>query len=628
MQEPFPYFPHETVRAGQDALLKDIDAALASQKILLAHAPTGLGKTAAALSVALQHAIEKQKKVLFLTNRHTQHLIAIETIKLIERKTGEKMPCADLIGKRWMCSQDVAGLYGNEFNEFCKAVVEKGECEFYNNVRSEKGLQVAAKKLLGDLKENGALHNQELVAISKGQRMCSYEIALAMAKKARVIVGDYYYLFNPHVRGAVMDKLGISLEETILIVDEGHNLPGRITDMQSTMLTTLMLRNAILEARKYQFGTLIRWLQEMNKVLQNLALFGKEKERKVSREDFSRPLEQAEQEATAIPVKYAEIANQFQLAAEEVRKKQRKSYLGGVASFLESWNGADESFVRILSERQGAHESIFCLNYACLDPSVLSRDIFSQAYAGVLMSGTLKPQFMYADLLGIERAVEKEYDSPFPPENRLSLVVPVSSTKYTLRGEVMYKTIAQHCSAISSLVPGNVALFFPSYSMRDAVGRFVGSPKKLFWERADWGKEEKEAFLNDFKAEGNGSAGEGGLLLGVAGANFAEGIDLPGNLLNGVVVVGLPLAKPDLKTKELISYYDQKFGRGWEYGYVYPAMNKCLQSAGRCIRSETDKGAIVFLDERFAWQQYFCCLPREGLRVSKEYRVLLKEFFK
>ena len=117
------------------------------------------------------------------------------------------------------------------------------------------------------------------------------------------------------------------------------------------------------------------------------------------------------------------------------------------------------------------------------------------------------------------------------------------------------------------------------------------------------------------------------MLLGVTGANFAEGVDLPGDLLNGVVVVGLPLARPDLKTKETIKYYEEKFGRGWDYGYIFPAMSKCIQSAGRCIRSETDKGTVIYLDERFAWQNYYSCLPSEGLRVVKDYKKLLKEFF-
>ena len=120
----------------------------------------------------------------------------------------------------------------------------------------------------------------------------------------------------------------------------------------------------------------------------------------------------------------------------------------------------------------------------------------------------------------------------------------------------------------------------------------------------------------------------GAILLGVVAANFSEGIDLPGDFLNGVIVVGLPLSKPDLETMKLIEYYDNKFGRGWDYGYLFPAMNKTLQAAGRCIRSESDKGVIVFLDERYAWPNYKRCFPEEaGLKITKEYEGVIDEFY-
>ena len=80
------FFPHEKIRGGQDELIKDLRKTFNEKKVLLAHAPTGLGKTASALSVALEVALEKKKKVFFLTNRHTQHQIAINTLKDIQKK--------------------------------------------------------------------------------------------------------------------------------------------------------------------------------------------------------------------------------------------------------------------------------------------------------------------------------------------------------------------------------------------------------------------------------------------------------------------------------------------------------------------------------------------------------------
>jgi len=612
------YFPHETIRAGQDQLIVDTDLAFQENKILLAHAPTGLGKTASALSVALKYALEKDKIVFFLTNRHTQHQIAVETLRLIKNKINVDFNCVDLIGKRWMCNHDVARLFGGDFNEYCKSVVERRECEFYSNIKTKKGLSVPAQAIIKKLQKQGPLHNEELIRIGKEEKICSYELALALAKKAKIIIGDYYYLFNPFVQATLFNKLEFDLEDVIVIVDEGHNLPTRITEMLSNDLTSNIIKNAILEAKKFGYKGMISWLQELMNILNKIADFPADdfgKEKLVRKEIFIDEVNKV--------ISYDELLTELELAADEIRKKQRRSYLGGIFSFLDAWQGDDQGFTRIISEKRSKYGPMIVLSYACLDPSIISKNIFNQVNCGLIMSGTLKPTSMYKDILGIDKGIGKEYSSPFPVENKLSLVLPLTTTKYTLRSEEMFQKIAQKCTHLASLIPGNVAFFFPSYNLRDKVGSFITSEKELFWEKNNFTKEEKEVFLNKFKSVKE----EGGVLLGVTGANFAEGVDFPGDILNGVVVVGLPLAKPNLKTKEVIKYYDQKFARGWDYGYTFPAMNKCLQSAGRCIRSEEDKGAVIFLDERFAWQRYFCCFPREGLIVSKDYENLLKKFF-
>lgn len=612
-------FPHEKIRSGQEELINDLETAFTNEKILLAHAPTGLGKTASALTVALIQAIEKKKTIFFLTNRHTQHKIAIDTLKAIKEKSLVDFSCVDIIGKIWMCNQEIAGLFGNEFNEYCKTIIEKGECEFYNNVRQKKELTVEAKKLLGDLKQR-ALHNEELISICKDEKKCSYEMALALAKEARVIIGDYYYIFNPFVQNNFFNRLGLEMKDIILIVDEGHNLPNRVTEMLSNNLSANMLKNAVMEAKKFGYGGMIFWLQELMRILNELADFSEKefaKEKKVTKEQFLDKIKKI--------VDYEELIDELEMAAEEVRRKQRKSYLGGISSFLSAWKGDDEGYCRFISEQKTRMGPMLMLSYHCLDPGIITKDIFEQVHAGVIMSGTLQPTFMYKDLLGITKGkgIEKEYSSPFPLENKLSLIIPETSTKYTLRNALMYQRIGTICSELTHLIPGNVAFFFPSYDLRDQIDNFIKTGKRKFLEKMEMSKEEKQNFLEQFKAEKK----LGGVLLGVTGANFAEGIDLPGDLLNGVVVVGLPLARPDLQTKELINYYEKKFGKGWDYGYTFPAINKCLQSAGRCIRSEKDVGAVIFLEERFAWQSYLCCFPREGLRISKDYALLVKKFF-
>jgi DNA excision repair protein ERCC-2 len=206
------------------------------------------------------------------------------------------------------------------------------------------------------------------------------------------------------------------------------------------------------------------------------------------------------------------------------------------------------------------------------------------------------------------------------------MIVPETTTKFTRRNKDEYKKIAEVCNKIIKKIPGNVALFFPSYGLRDNIYKdlYELSNKKMIIEKPKLNKEEKENILEQFKKHKN----EGAVLLAVSSGSFGEGIDLPGDFLKGAVIIGLPLEKPDLETKELIEYYEEKFGKGFDYGYVFPAITKCLQNAGRCIRSETDKGVIVLLDERFAWQNYYRCLPKDmDFKISKLYEKRIEKFF-
>ncbi|MFH1682485.1 MAG: ATP-dependent DNA helicase [Candidatus Woesearchaeota archaeon] len=610
-QNSISFFPYAEMRKYQQELIDNISKTLESKGRLVVEAPTGLGKTASALSPALSYALEKDLTIWFLTNRHTQHWLAVETLKAIREKFGINFNCVNLVGKKEMCNQEVKDLFGNEFNEFCRSITEKDECEYYNNVKSKNKLTPQAAAVVESLLKRGPLHKEEVVEACKEKDLCSYEISLELGKKAKVVIGDYYYLFNPHVQNAIFNKMGKEPEKSILIVDEAHNLPYRVVDMLSHKLTDFMLKNALGEAKKQGFNDAAAAIEKISRALIRLNRDNPDQENLVTKKDF----------IDLIP-DYEGLLDELVVAGDEIRKNKRRSYVGGVANFLEAWKGEDDGFARIVSEKEGKYGNVISLNYDCLDPGLATAGVFEKVHSAVLMSGTLHPTFMYNDLLRV-KGKEATYPNPFPAENKLTLIVPETTTKYALRGEKMYKMIAERCSAMLELIPGNCAVFFPSYHLMQQIGVLIQSKKKRFWEKSEMNKEEKEEFLESFKQEKD----VGGVLLGVMGGSFGEGVDLPGDLLQGVIIVGIPLGKPDLKTKEMMKYFDDKFGRGWDYGYLYPAISKCFQSAGRCIRSETDKGAVVFLDERFAWERYFCCFPRENVIVSKDFSKFLGDFF-
>jgi DNA excision repair protein ERCC-2 len=147
--------------------------------------------------------------------------------------------------------------------------------------------------------------------------------------------------------------------------------------------------------------------------------------------------------------------------------------------------------------------------------------------------------------------------------------------------------------------------------------------KGILAERQDMKKDDRAQLHNQLM-----NSKKGTFLLGVQAGSMSEGVDYANNILSAVVVVGLPLEIPNLETKSLIEYYDFKYERGWDYGYIYPAMNRALQAAGRCIRSESDKGAIVLMDERFKWHNYSKCFPSDfEFTVSEIPEKYIKRFF-
>ena len=615
-------FPYPQIREIQSEMIEEVDNCVRNKKNLIAHAPTGIGKTIAALSPALAYAFSENKTIFFLTSRHTQHHIVINTLRQIKERYGKEIISCDIIGKQWMCAQGgVDALYSNEFIEFCKSLREEDKCEFYVNVKSKSGKATTkAKAVLAELKNISPCHTEDLANLCLNEKLCPYEMAALLAKEAKVIVSDYYYMFNQNIRTGFLQKADKELEDCILIIDEGHNLPKRCRDLLTDKLSGFILDMAMKEAKKFGYKEIEGFLNEIKNILFNLsnAINEREEERIVKKEEFINKVNDI--------MDYEQLMDDLEALAEEVRKKQKKSYIGSVASFLSNWQGQEKGFSRILSFKETGNEPIITLSYRCLDPSFVTKDVVNNSHSTIIMSGTLTPTNMYKDILGFENVVEKEYNSPFPKKNRLSLIVPETTTKFTRRSEDEFSRIAAKCAELIDLVPGNCALFFPSYFVRDSVYKFLFEKlkKPVILERPHLSKLEKQELLGEFKRNKE----KGAVLLGVATGSFGEGIDLPGDLLKAVIVVGLPLEKPNLETKELIDYYDLLYSKGWDYGYIFPAITKTLQNAGRCIRSEEDRGVIVFLDERYAWPNYKRCFPPDmDVKVSKMYDKRIKEFF-
>lgn len=562
----------------QEELIEKVEETVSEKTSLVAHAPTGLGKTAATVTPALEQTLEEDGKVFFLTPRHSQHEIALETVRKINDRHSEKVVSVDLIGKSHLCDAD--------------SVTREGpRCPRHDETFNENGeLSKKAWRKIKQLRHEN-LRAEELKA--RCTDVCAYTVSLYMCQEADIIIGDYFHLFHPGIRDIVMEKSGADLEDSVIIVDEAHNLPSRTRSLFSYTVSVPLVNRCITEAEKFGFYQEQEYLEQLKRNIERLArdkLSQKDHEAEIEKSDLTDPVDNFHS--------FEELIIDLEAMSEEVMEEEEKSYAAKLSEALEGWKGEDKGFFRNIERSGGDHE--IRISYSCLDPSISTKKPLNNAKASILMSGTLKPQEMYIDLLGLEDALEIEFDSPFPDENRLELIVNTVTTRYKERDDSMIQKYVWYLTKALEEIDGSVGVFFPSYQLLNQIGEPLNdrTDREVLMERQGKSKEDKQKLLDKFK-RGNDT-----VLLGVASGSFGEGVDYPGEDMRAVFIIGLPLRRPNLKTEALIDYLDNLYGKGWQYGYTYPGINTAVQAAGRCIRSDTDKGIIVYMDKRYGWNKY------------------------
>jgi DNA excision repair protein ERCC-2 len=600
VHQDFPLFPYEQIRGGQREFMVDMKTAAGDGKILLAQAPTGIGKTAASLSVLLEYTMANGKKLMFLTAKQSQHTIVVNTLREMPSPSGKPIRAVDIIAKQAMCPEDTQGLPGYAFAMFCKTATKYKTCRM-NASDNSKARDFILSRIM---------HVGELRRVCERLGSCPYKTAMDAIPDVDVIVCDYNYIFDVMQKN-LLEKLDGGLGDLVLVIDEAHNLPDRIRSNLSFEMTSFKMKEAALETGKYEHrgqrytAGLRRALDAWAKELQ----VGSEEY--VDREKLTNELDRLLAEVLGekyTPSEYVEWLGE--IGQKALERGADSSYALELAEFLSGWTSAGEASARILSSYK---EDAWRLKLCHLDPSVMGGPIFSEVHGAVLMSGTLCPPEMYADVLGVpaERRMFHVYDSPFPPENRKVVALKGVSSEYTKRGEAMYARYAYALAELARATPGNVAAFFPSYEfVREVSNRLAGNSKvqNVIVENRGMAKTDREAILDRLRARR-----EPNLLIAVQGGSLGEGIDYERNLLSVLVVAGVPLPPPNKEVLALKNHCIKCFGqeKGEIYGYYALAFNKVVQSAGRLIRSEKDRGVVVLMDERFMQSRYAVFLPPE-----------------
>ncbi len=653
------FIAHDTLRDAQKQMVIDGINTLSKQGFLLAAAPTGIGKTAASLASSIEVARNNQNQILFLTGRQSQHKIVIETVRSINSnldKEISEVKVVDLIGRESMC-EDVDKMTG-------KCSCEDGIIESSRQSRRD------------DMKEyilKNPNHVDDIIEKSKNKKICAWATARSAVKDCDILVCDYNHIFVENVSESSLSAMGIDLENTILIIDEAHNLPDRIRNGLERRAILRVFRDARDEIDEF-LGTKERvmkkldlsenqdnfdirgineTLRQMKKIFKHMNIWYKKKQSdliKLGKKDMKIPTIEFIGEIDSILNEDldAKIDNKYTMLRkminqlyrvkveqdeEEDEKETASTRLADILSIsLEYLHNPALVLVFDLLGDEGRVRSFL------LDPGVVSGPILASTSGAILMSGTLFPPEMYSDLLQIpenKRILMKEYESPFLGDKRPVLVAKDVTTKFTERNFHNTEKIRKHILSVVTNTPGHVAFFAPSYALlQDILGDASWLPGYITIKEESnrMSKRMVNGYVDDLHRERRNKRQV--LLAGVLSGKLAEGVDYPNNILDAVICLGLPLAPPSARQDALKEYYVQRFGnnKAWRYTSFQPAVNSIMQALGRPIRKSEDRAIVILLEKRIMMRQFRNCLPKsiELIQSPDENRTgrLTRNFFR
>lgn len=572
---PFAY------REGQKALVVSVYRTILRKKKLFIQAPTGVGKTMATVFPAVKAIGEGLgEKLFYLTAKTITRTVAWQAFDTLKEQA-LRMKVIVLTAKEKIC-------FCEETNcnpDACPYA--KGHYDRVNDAVYE--LITTSDEMSREILEEQA----------RKWQVCPHEMSLDIAEWVDAVICDYNYVFDPNAYLRRFFGEG-NKGEYLFLIDEAHNLVERGREMYSAQI----YKEDILKIKKLvkdRDEKLARKLSDCNKQL--LAL---------KREcDGLQVLDSVSHIYLKLMALMTEMERYLEECKEEEIRQEVLNLYFSVRTFLNIHDQLDENYL-IYSELEDSGR--FKLRLFCVNPANCLQGFLDKGNSTIFFSATLLPIHYYKKLLSTSKEDYAIYaESPFDPARRQLILGTDVSTKYTRRGEGMYRRYARYLIQVARTRIGNYIAFFPSYRFMEEVYEvFVDLLKEdqeieYVMQSQYMSEEAREIFLENFEEDRKHS------LMGfcVMGGIFSEGIDLAEDKLIGAIIIGTGLPQVCRERELLKNYFDAHGLRGFDYAYLYPGMNKVLQSAGRVIRTDEDRGVILLLDERFRDGRYQETFPRE-----------------
>ncbi|MEF8906457.1 MAG: ATP-dependent DNA helicase [Haloarculaceae archaeon] len=485
---------------------------------------------------------------------------------------------------------------------------------------------------------------EDVYGYADREGLCGYELLKEGMDGVDLVVCNYHHLLDPMIREQFFRWLGRDPEDVIAVFDEAHNVEDAARDHARRTLTETTLDQALDELEgsddprsEAGLNVLRTFRDALETAYEEAFSFGEREQVDEHWHDLAIDNDDARDDLTLAflrnysgPGFREEIERTFALA-RELDQQYDEAYRNGEAAtrqecqtlqavtFVEDWidesaaqgqypvvsvRRAEEGGQREAGEVYGRAELYTCI------PRSVTRGLFEDLHASVLMSATLRPFDVTEDVLGLADPETLAYGPQFPEERRRTYAVETPALFASRRDDPeVQDTVATALEDAVRFTPGNTLAFFPSYGEAERYHDRVTVAGSTYLDQpATDATDLREAFTDD----------DDGVLFTSLWGTLGEGVSFDGGDARTVVVVGVPYPHLDDRLEAVQAAYDAAFGgedgpgggpaeggttgdegAGWRYAVEIPTVRKTRQALGRIVRSPEDFGARILLDGRY-----------------------------
>jgi DNA excision repair protein ERCC-2 len=464
----------------------------------------------------------------------------------------------------------------------------------------------------------------EIYEFAHDRGLCGYELLKDGIDGVDLVVCNYHHLLDPMIRGQFFRWLDRDPEDVIAVFDEAHNVESAARDHATRTLTERTLESALDELAEVSdpraenaTNVLSAFHRALVEVYGDALGFGGREGVGEDWEDV--PIDNADGRddlTVAFLQRYSGPGYEVDLEeamalGRDLDEGYEEAYRSGeadvrkecqtleAARFLSLWMEKGEQtgqYPVVSVRRDRTTEEVYgrAELYTCI-PRPVTRELFEEVHASVLMSATLRPFDVTEDVLGLPDPATMAYGLSFPEERRRTFAVDAPALFASERDDPdVQATVTAALADAIRFTPGNVLAFFPSYAEAERYAeRLAVDATTYLDEPGERAEGLREAFVAD----------DGGVLLTSLWGTLAEGVSFDGEDAHTVVVVGVPYPHLDDRLEAVQDAYEATFAdradAGWRYGVEIPTVRKTRQALGRVIRSPEEIAVRVLLDRRY-----------------------------